>query len=46
MKHADRSFVGKSEGRYNLEDLSVDGRIMLDWISENRVGGCGLNSSG
>jgi hypothetical protein len=28
------------------EDLGVDGRTILNWILGNRVGGCGLDSSG
>jgi hypothetical protein len=35
------------KGRDNSEDLSVDGKITLDWIfREIRVGRCGLDSSG
>jgi hypothetical protein len=34
--------VGKQEKRYNLEDLRVDGRIILKRIS-SMIGDCGLN---
>jgi hypothetical protein len=40
-----RVLVGKPEWKKNyFEDLDVDGRIILNWISKN--GGCGLDSSG
>jgi hypothetical protein len=29
-----------------LEDISGDGKIILEWISGNRVGRCGLVASG
>jgi hypothetical protein len=38
--------VGKLKGRHNLEDLEVDGRIILKYILENSVGGYELDSSG
>jgi len=31
------------KGRYYLEDLGIDGRIILEWILGNKVGMCGLN---
>jgi hypothetical protein len=31
-KGAYRVLVGRLEGRNNLEDLGVDGRIILTWI--------------
>jgi hypothetical protein len=31
--------------RDHMEDLCVDRRIMLEYILENRLGGCGLDSS-
>jgi len=34
------------KGRENLEDLDVDGKIILEWILGNRVGGRGLDASG
>jgi hypothetical protein len=37
---------GNLKGRNHLEDLGVDGRILLEWIFGNRVGGCGMDSSG
>jgi hypothetical protein len=37
--HIYKMLVGKPE------DLAVDGRIILKWIAENRVGMCGLNPS-
>jgi hypothetical protein len=33
------------KGRDHLKDFGLDGRIILDWIL-NKVGGCGLDSSG
>jgi hypothetical protein len=33
------------KGIDRLEDVGVDGMIILDWIL-NRLGGCGLDSSG
>ena len=27
-----RVLVGKLEGKYHLEDLVIDGRIILEWI--------------
>jgi len=32
--------------RDHTEDLGVDGKIILEWILGNRVGMCGLGSSG
>jgi len=32
--------AGKPEGKRPLIRLGIDGRIILKWISENRVGGC------
>jgi hypothetical protein len=34
------------KGRDHLEDLSTDGRIILDWIIGKQVRRCGLDSSG
>jgi hypothetical protein len=34
------------KGIDHLEDLGVDKKITLKWILGNRVGGCGLDSSG
>jgi hypothetical protein len=30
--------VGNERERYNLEDLAVDGKIILNWSSRNRMG--------
>jgi hypothetical protein len=38
--------IRKPEGRDHLEDLGVDGKIILECILGNRVGRCGLDSSG
>jgi hypothetical protein len=40
-----RVLVGKPEGKTNLEDLGVDGRMLLKLIL-NRVGEGGLESCG
>jgi hypothetical protein len=32
MRNAYNIFVGKPEGKRPLEDLVVDGRIMLEWM--------------
>jgi hypothetical protein len=34
------------KGRDQSEELPVDARVKLDGYLENRVGGCGLDSSG
>jgi hypothetical protein len=36
-----RAFVGKPEGKNHLEDLGIDGRIILKWIFERLDGGGG-----
>jgi hypothetical protein len=33
MRSAYSIFVGKLEGKRPLEDLSIDGKIILEWIS-------------
>jgi hypothetical protein len=38
--------VGKPGGGDHLEDLGVDGRLILIWILGNIVWGCVLDSSG
>jgi hypothetical protein len=38
---------GQETGRKDhVEDLRVDGRLMFKWIQGNRIGVCGLDSSG
>jgi hypothetical protein len=39
-------FVGKREGQRHLEDLCVDGKDNNTIYFGERVGGCGLESSG
>jgi len=34
------------KGRAHSEDLSIDGRTILEWNLGNRVGNCGLDVSG
>jgi hypothetical protein len=34
------------EGENHEEKVEVDGKILLNWILENRMGGCGIDSSG
>jgi hypothetical protein len=38
--------VGIPEGKRPLEDLSVDGKVMLEFILGKGVGRCGVDSSG
>jgi hypothetical protein len=33
IRHAYNTLVGKPEGKKHVEDLRVDGRIVLEWIS-------------
>jgi hypothetical protein len=40
MRNMCKILVGKPEGRNHLEDLGVDGRIILKWILKNRLGVC------
>jgi hypothetical protein len=44
MTNAYTILVGKPKGGH-LEDLGVDGKIILGWTLM-RVGGCGLDASG
>jgi hypothetical protein len=37
---------GNLKGRENLEDLGMDERIVLKWILEKLLEGCGLDLSG
>jgi hypothetical protein len=32
----DTKLVGKTEGKEHLEDLDVDGKIILKWVSRKR----------
>jgi hypothetical protein len=38
--------VGNPDGRDNLEDLGIDGKIILELILEKQGEECGLESSG
>jgi hypothetical protein len=33
-----QNFVGKAEVRKPLEDIGIDGKIILEWILENQGG--------
>jgi hypothetical protein len=48
MRNAYNILVPKNlKGREHLEDLGVDGRIILEWVLEgHKVGRCGLAASG
>jgi hypothetical protein len=46
MRNAYKRFLGKPEGKIAVGKPTVDGRIILEWILGNRVGSCGLGSSG
>jgi hypothetical protein len=39
VKSAQTNFVTKYERRINLEDMGVDGRIILKYILDSRVSG-------
>jgi hypothetical protein len=45
-KNALEVLAGNLKGRGRLEYLGVDGRIILKLILKNRMGECGLDSSG
>jgi hypothetical protein len=45
-KDAYRILVGKSEGKNHLEDLGLDGNIILRWIFRKGGWGLGLDLSG
>jgi hypothetical protein len=40
MRNVYKILVGKTEGKEHLEDLRVDGRIILDWVLGYRVRSC------
>jgi len=44
VKNAHKVLVGKPEGKRHLEDLHVDGRIVLECIL-GMVGRCGVDAS-
>jgi hypothetical protein len=46
VRYAYKIPVMKSKVRYHLEDLGIDGKIMLEYSYGNMVGRCGLDSSG
>ena len=39
-------FGGKPEGRNHLEDLGVDGKIILRWVLGSGIWGFGLDRAG
>jgi hypothetical protein len=41
-----RDLVGKPEGKKNLKDQGVDGRMGSDWILRIQAVGCGVDSPG
>jgi hypothetical protein len=43
MRGAYRVLVGRPEGRNQLEDPGVDGRIILKWIFKSGMRGNGLD---
>jgi hypothetical protein len=44
MRNACKIFVENLEGRVRLEDLGTDGRIILEWTLEKKVGRCELDT--
>jgi hypothetical protein len=42
LGNAYEPLVGKPEGRNHLDDLMIDGRIILEWILEKHGGCCGM----
>jgi hypothetical protein len=46
MGNAYKTLVGNPEGKSQLDDLDVNGRVILKWILEIMIWGCGLDSSG
>jgi len=46
MRNANNIFVGKPERKRSVGRGGVDGRIILNWIFDDRVERCGLEASG
>jgi hypothetical protein len=46
LRNPHRILAENVNGRDNMEDLHVDGRILLEWIVGKRVEKCELDSSG
>jgi hypothetical protein len=46
IRNAYSTLIGKQEGKWPLQDLGVDGTIILEWICRKNNEECGLNSSG
>jgi hypothetical protein len=42
MRNSYKILVHYLKGRDHSQDLGIDRRIILEWMSETRVGGCGL----
>jgi hypothetical protein len=45
MRYAYNILVGEPEGKSNLVDLGVDGKIILERIRGKRLEGCGLDDA-
>jgi hypothetical protein len=43
IRNAYNIFVGNLRVRDHLEDVGVDGKVILEWILGNRVEGCRLD---
>jgi hypothetical protein len=46
MRNAYKFWLENLKGRDHLEELRVDGRIILECMLESSLGGCELDSSG
>jgi hypothetical protein len=46
MRNTYKILFGKHEGKTHLEDLGVDGKVILKWILGERMGGRGLDLLG